>query len=141
MEKHEESQAHINSKLAQVMFLQQRSITDILQKQGEVQEKQRQRNIEANRKVMIRVIDTVILLGKQDLAFRGHESSLASESSVNLGNFLEILKYLAKYDDVIAAHLEKVEDEHRRLESKKEGTEKGDKSRRFGRGSKLNFLT
>ena len=73
MEKHKESQAHINSKLAQVMFLQQRSITDILQKQGEVQEKQRQRNIEANRKVMIRVIDTVILLGKQDLAFRGHE--------------------------------------------------------------------
>ena len=83
-----------------------------------------------------RVIDTVILLEKQELAFRGHRESLAADPSVNTGNFLEILKYLAEYDDGIAAHLEKVENEHRRLQEKKEGSVKGSKSRKFGRGQK-----
>ena len=54
---------------------------------------------------------------------------------------MEILKYLAEYDDVIAAHLEKVENEHRRLEEKKDGSVKGSKSRKFGRGSKMTFLS
>ena len=87
------------------------------------------------------MIDTVILLGKQELAFRGHRESLAADPSVNTGNFLEIMKYLAEYDDVIAAHLEKVENEHRRLEEKKEGSVKGSKSRKFGRGSKITCLS
>ena len=65
----------------------------------------------------------------------------AADPSVNTGNFLEILKYLAEYDDVIAAHFEKVETEHRRLEEKKEGSVKGSKTRKFGRGSKTTFLS
>ena len=84
------------------------------------------------------MIDTVILLEKQELAFRGHRESLAADPSVNTGNFLEILKYLAEYDDVIAAYFE---NEHRRLEEKKEGSVKGSKSRKFGRGSKITFLS
>ena len=87
------------------------------------------------------MIDTVILLRKQELAFRGRRESLAADPSVNTGNFLEILKYLAEYDDVIAAHIEKVENEQRRLEEKKEGSVKGSKSFKFGRGSKITFLS
>ncbi|XP_066924588.1 zinc finger MYM-type protein 1-like [Clytia hemisphaerica] len=134
---HETSQAHMNAKLSQVMFLQQRSLNDILKRQDEEQEKKRLIQVEANRRILKRVVETIMFLGKQELAFRGHRESLASDSSVNKGNFLETLKYLAEYDDVMALHLESVERDHIDLEAKK----KGDKARRFGRGSKLTFLS
>ncbi|XP_066919235.1 zinc finger MYM-type protein 1-like [Clytia hemisphaerica] len=117
------------------------TLNEILASQEELQEKERKKNVESNRKIMQRIIDTILLLGKQELGFRGHRESLASDPSVNTGNFLELLKYLSVYDDVIAAHLEKVEQEHQRLERKKEGTEKGDKARKLGRGSKVTFLS
>ena len=43
------------------------------------------------------------------------------------------------YNDIIAGHLGKVEQEHQRLERKKEEIEKGDKARKFGKGSKVTF--
>ena len=138
---HEESQYHINSKIAQVMFLQKKSMRDMLEAEEKVQEEARQRHIEVNRKILKRVIDTVIVSGKQELAFRGHRKSLANDSSVNTGNFMGTLKYLANYDDVVATHLEKVENDHREMEEKKKGSKKGDKTRRFGRGSKLTFMS
>ena len=45
---------------------------DILEAQEKVQEEVRQRHVEANRKILKRVIDTFIFLGKQELAFRGY---------------------------------------------------------------------
>ena len=69
---HEESQSHINSKIAQVMFLQKKAMRDILDAQEKVQEEARQRHVEANRKILKRVTDTVIFLGKQELTFFGH---------------------------------------------------------------------
>ena len=42
---------------------------------------------------------------------------------------------------MIGAHLEKVENEHRQREEKKNGSKKGEPSGRFGRGSKLTFLS
>ena len=54
---------------------------------------------------------------------------------------METLKYLANYDDVIATHLEKVENDHSEMEEKKKGSKKGDKIRRFKRGSKLTFMS
>ena len=59
---HEESQAHINSKIVQLMFLQQKSMTEILEAQEKVQEEARQ-HIEVNREIMKRVIDTIIIFG------------------------------------------------------------------------------
>ena len=115
---HEESRSHINSKIAQVMFLQKKSMRDILDAQEKVPEKARQRHVEANRKILKRVIDMVIFLGKQELSFRGHRELLANYPSVNTGNFLETLKYLTNYDDVIATHLAKVENDHREMEEK-----------------------
>jgi len=69
--------------------------------------KSKQRQVEANRRILRRVIDTIIFLGKQELAFRGHRESLASDPFANKGNFLETLKYLADYDDITALHLER----------------------------------
>ena len=39
------------------------------------------------------------LLGKQDIAFRGHDKT---DSSLNLGNFLEVMKLLETFDYVTA---------------------------------------
>ena len=136
---HEESQSHTNSEIAQVMFLQKKSMRYIVEAQEKVQEEARQRHVKANRKILKRVIDTVIFLGKKELAFRGHRESLANDPSINTGKFLETLKYLANYDDVIATHLEKVENDHREMEEKRKGSKKGDKIRRFWKRFKTNI--
>ena len=62
---HEESQFHINSKIAEVM-LQKKSIRNILEAQEKVREQARSNleHVESNRKVKKRVTETVIFLGK-----------------------------------------------------------------------------
>ena len=61
------------------------------------------KKVERNRNLMKRFIDTVVLLGKQELAFRGHDEKPESD---NRGNYIETLLYLAKYDTVMDSHLE-----------------------------------
>ena len=60
--------------------------------------------------------------------------SLAADSSVNVGNFL-----VKAFGSTIAHHLAKIEVEHQTLEERRANTEKGDKRRKAGRGSKLTF--
>ena len=57
--------------------------------------------VRENREVMCRLIDAVYLLGKQELSFWGHDES---ESSLNKGNYIEFLKLLERYDDVLRRH-------------------------------------
>ena len=47
----------------------------------------RKREVIANRNIMKRVVDTVVYLGKQGLAFRGHRESLTDGPEVNKGIF------------------------------------------------------
>ncbi|CAB4011432.1 zinc finger MYM-type 1-like [Paramuricea clavata] len=87
---------------------------------------------------MKRVIDTVVHLGKQGLASRGHRESLIDDPEANKGNFLESLNYLStlRYNKLTTAnHLEKVRNQQ--AISRRKGGEKGAK----GRGSKLTFLS
>ena len=98
----------MNAKIAQVVFLQGRSIDSSLEQQEKTEILLRKREVAANRSIMKRVIDTVVYLGKQGLAFRGHRESLIDDSEANKGNFLESLSYLSPYDITTANHLEKV---------------------------------
>ena len=98
------------------------------------------REVEGNRKIMMRVIDTVIFLGKQELSFRGHNESLTNTCG-NVGNFLETLKLIGIYDEVIASHLEKVLKDHVRNQELCEKKKAAGKSGHVGRGSKLTFLS
>ena len=59
--------------------------------------------VDRNRNIFQRLIDVVCFLGKQELAFRGHDESV---SSLNRGNYLEIVDLLAKYDGVLETHLQ-----------------------------------
>lgn len=54
------------------------------------------------REILKRILDVILYLAKQNLAFRGHDES---ESSSNRGNFLELIKLLARYDPVLREHV------------------------------------
>ena len=95
----------------------------------------RKREIVANRSIMKRVVDTVVHLGKQGLAFRGHRKSLIDCPEANKGTFLESLNYLSAYDVTTANHLESQKSTS--YVKKKKRWEKGAK----GRSSKLTFLS
>ena len=130
---HEMSAAHTNAKVAEVLFLQEKTITSCMEQQEQDEAAWRKLKVAGNRNVMTRVVDSIILLGKQGLSFRGHRESNGSEV-LNTGNFLELLKYLSLHDVTIRDHLEKVCKKHE--EMRKSQTKKGK-----GRGSKLTFLS
>ena len=48
-------------------------------------------------------IDVILFLAKQDHAFRGHFESLHLDG--NHGNFLELMKLIARYDPILENHL------------------------------------
>lgn len=59
--------------------------------------------VKQNRELLKRFINAVCFLSKQELAFRGHDES---ETSINRGNYIELLKYTAEYDPLLKTHLE-----------------------------------
>ena len=62
--------------------------------------------IEKNRKVVKRLMDITLYLAKQGIPFRGHrEYAGLGAPSVNEGNFLELLKLMARYDSILENHL------------------------------------
>lgn len=59
------------------------------------------------RNILHRLFDVTLFLAQQNLAFRGHREDVSSE---NRGNFLELVKLLAKYDPVLREHCLKLEE-------------------------------
>lgn len=92
---------------------------------------QRKNDILNNREIIKRIIDIILFISKQQLAYRGKEESSSSlnklDSKINRGNFLELCLLLAKYDNVMKAHINKIS--VRKQDSKQ------------GRGSHLTFLS
>ena len=58
--------------------------------------------IQRNRHYLTTVSEVVLLCATQDIAFRGHRES---QSSMNRGNFLEILHLVACHDESVKAKL------------------------------------
>lgn len=62
--------------------------------------------IERKRKVLTRLVDASLFLAKQGIPFRGHrEYAGLGAPATNEGNFLELLKLIAKYDSILDSHL------------------------------------
>ena len=61
--------------------------------------------VERNREHIKVVLDIVMLCAKQDLSLRGGRET---EADLNRGNFLEIFKWVCKYDPKIKARLEQL---------------------------------
>lgn len=62
-----------------------------------------QLEIEKNRQIVQRLLDCILFLAKQNLSLRGHRES---DTSSNRGNFIELVHLIAKYDPLLASHLE-----------------------------------
>ena len=56
-----------------------------------------------NKQILFQIVCAIIFLGKQSLGLRGDLEDIASEK--NSGNFLALLKVLAKNDPVLQRHL------------------------------------
>ena len=74
-----------------------------LDKQRRNQTTAHNNKVRQNREILKRLINTVTFLGKQELAFRGHDEG---KDSTNKGNYLELLEFLAEYDSPLRCHLE-----------------------------------
>jgi hypothetical protein len=69
---------------------------------------QQQLNAEISKwaQLLERIVDVVVFLAKQNLAFRGHREDI--DGDVNPGNFLELIKLIGKYDPVMREHLTEI---------------------------------
>ncbi len=70
-----------------------------------------QKQIAENEKVVSSLFKVVLLMGKQGIAFRGHRDNCVNwvdcneDISSNQGNFVELIRFRAETDDVLANHL------------------------------------
>ncbi|XP_058880567.1 zinc finger MYM-type protein 1-like [Acipenser ruthenus] len=59
-------------------------------------------HVRKNREVLKRLIDSVVYLGKQELAFRGRDEGT---NSSNRGNYVELLPLISVCDSMLSNHL------------------------------------
>lgn len=97
--------------------------------------KKKKIEVTKNRNILQRVIDVVKLIGKKGLSYRGHRNEAANslnDSTLDHGNFLDILLLLKKYDVVLSKHIGSItknaSDNHKRGKGK-------------GRGASLTFIS
>ena len=76
---HDKTAIHHESVISQAHFLQERTLKELLQKQDGSTRARKARKDEANRNVLKRIVDTVFLLGRRGLAFRGHRELLIDD--------------------------------------------------------------
>ena len=68
-----------------------------------------QKRMENNEKVIESLFKVVLLCGKQGLAFQGHRddyvnwAELEEDSSLNQGNFIELVRFWAETDHVLSS--------------------------------------
>ena len=55
---------------------------------------------------MQRILDAILFLAKQNLAFRNHNEHIDGDN--NPGNFWKLLKLISKYDATMREHLIKI---------------------------------
>ena len=103
IKEHETSEIHIRAACTMAMT-QERILAGRCVNQEQLSA--RRKTVEKNLLILKRIMDIIIFLAQQNLAFCGHrEYSCMGQSSVNEGNFLELCKLVAKYDAVLASHL------------------------------------
>lgn len=99
-QRHSKSQTHIQSFLQLKMFGKDR-VDILLSEQHRSYISQHNEQVTRNREIVKRLIDAVCFLAKQELPFRGHNES---DTSINKGNYLELLSVLKNYDPLLEAH-------------------------------------
>lgn len=101
----------------------------------------RKDQVNERRKVLVRVIETIKLIGKRGLSYRGkrNESGYTlHDENKDHGNFLEILRLIGKFDPTLQIHLENVVKKSK--ERLPATTTKEDKKRK-GRGGTVTLIS
>lgn len=99
--KHEISRKHIMCS-DYFQMLGRVRIDHAIQEGGRLSASKHNEKVEKNRRIVGRLIDSICFLGRQELAIRGHDES---SSSVNKGNYLELLDLLAIKESLMNDHL------------------------------------
>ena len=99
--RHEKTKSHISSAFALCNFGNSR-IDLQLDTQKSLGISKHNEIVKRNRDILVRLIDVICYLGKQELALRGHDES---ENSLNKGNYVETLTLLGHYDHLLDEHL------------------------------------
>ncbi|XP_025196206.1 zinc finger MYM-type protein 1-like [Melanaphis sacchari] len=107
IKEHEISKHHNLSVKAYIREKREKTVQHLL-----CGEQLKKRKIEVNERrcVVLQIIEVIKLIGKQGLPFRGNKSEAAyklDDSSINHGNFLEIILLLSKSDNILKSHIEK----------------------------------
>ncbi|CAI6375598.1 unnamed protein product [Macrosiphum euphorbiae] len=106
VKKHEASKDPINNFIGLVRLEKNKgTIIDALNEGSRLSKILYNDNVRKNRLVLLQIIEVVILLGKQELAFRGHDESTLS---INQGNFREMFNLLIKQNAELLSHYEKI---------------------------------
>lgn len=69
--------------------------------------KERKEQVARNTLVVKSLLECVFFCGKQGLPFRGHRDDYTASEEDNKGNFIELVQFRAKTDEVLHSHLEK----------------------------------
>lgn len=101
-QKHQVSQKHIQNR-ERFHMLGRRRIEHVLSEGAFASAIKHNERVKINRNIVGRIIDVVCFLGRQELAFRGHRED---ETSLNKGNYLEMLDLLAEQEIVMRDYLE-----------------------------------
>eukprot|EP00102_Acyrthosiphon_pisum_P011108 XP_008179712.1 PREDICTED: uncharacterized protein LOC103308322 [Acyrthosiphon pisum] len=126
--RHENSLFHQNSSCTAVRFQLNKDIECIINR--DVMAK-RSQEVQNRRKVLERLIDIVIFIGRQGIPYRGkHEAANSLKNiEVNHGNFLELVMLISKYDTILNQHVKMSITLSEKSKSKK------------GRGSLITFMS
>jgi len=107
IKEHEISKHHNLSVKAYIREKREKTVQHLL-----CGEQLKKRKIEVNERrcVVLQIIEVIKLIAKQGLPFRGNKTEAAyklDDSSINHGNFLEIILLLTKSDNILKSHIEK----------------------------------
>lgn len=131
VKEHEGITSHITAAESYIRHDRSRSIADIINRK---QHSARLRDVRNNQELVKRIIEWILCIGRQGIAYRGafESTKYFNDKSVNHGNLLEILMTASKQDELLKAHLEKC-GKFLVNDPEKKGAR--------GRGSKVTFLS
>lgn len=132
IKEHEKTSGHINAANGLIRFERMKSIDNLINNELNTL---RLINVKKNQELVKRIINWILLIGRQGIAYRGHSEAIKyfNDTSINHGNLLEILRTASQQDELLKHHLNKLTTSS----SQSVNDEKGPK----GRGSKITFLS
>lgn len=106
VKEHEGGAFHVLAAESLIRFDRSRSIADLINHE---QHSARLREVNTNQEVVKRIIEWILCIGRQGIAYRGafESTKYFNDPSVNHGNLLEMLMTASKHDELLKAHLEK----------------------------------